>query len=85
VERQLTTPLIQLATASISIAKISTLTITAGSPTAINYGGTTPANSFSASGLAASDVIASVTYLYSGTSGTTYGSSATAPTCLVII
>jgi hypothetical protein len=65
------------ATASISIAKISTLTITAGSPTAITYGGSTPANSYSASGLAASDAIASVTYLYSGTG---YSSSATAPT-----
>lgn len=67
-------------TASITIAKLGTLTITAGSPTAINYGGSTPANSFSSSGKATNDVISAVTYSYSGTSGTSYGPSATAPT-----
>ena len=68
------------ATASITIAKIGTLTITAGSPSAINYGGTTPANSYSQSGKATNDVISGVTYSYSGTSGTSYGPSASAPT-----
>jgi hypothetical protein len=68
------------ATASITIAKLGTLTITAGSPSAINYGGTTPANSFSASGKATNDVISGVSYSYSGTSGTSYGPSASAPT-----
>ena len=67
------------ATASITIAKLGTLTITAASPAAIAYGGATAANSFSASGKAAADVISGVTYSYAGTGSTTYAASATAP------
>jgi len=67
-------------TASISIAKLGTLTITAASPSAINYGAATPANSFSTSGKATDDLISTVTYSYAGTGSTSYSASASAPT-----
>jgi outer membrane protein OmpA-like peptidoglycan-associated protein len=59
---------------------VATLTITAGSPT-INQGASfTPSET--PVGLISGDVIAGVTYTYSGTGSTTYGPSTTAPTAV---
>ena len=66
------------ASASLTINKISSLTITAANQS-ITYGASTPTNSFTTSGLAAGDAITSVTYTYAGTSPS-YGASTTPPT-----
>jgi hypothetical protein len=65
-------------TALLTINKISSLTITAGTQSII-YGASTPTNSFTTSGLASVDAISSVTYRYAGSGSTTYASSETAP------
>ncbi|MSW47689.1 MAG: hypothetical protein F2936_05160 [Actinobacteria bacterium] len=64
----------------VTFAKADTLTITANSPSAISYGGSTPTNGYSTSGLAGSDAISSVTYTYTNQVGTASYNSATAPT-----
>ena len=63
--------------ASVTIAKIATLTITAANKS-VNFGNSFT-NSYSTTGLS-SGVISGLTYTYAGTGGTTYAASTTAPT-----
>lgn len=61
---------------TVTLAKKS-VSVTTGSQT-INFGGTVT-GSYSSGALAGSDAISGVTYTYTGTGGTTYGPSTTAP------
>jgi hypothetical protein len=58
----------------------ASLVVTAASPASIEYGGTKAADTFTVTGLNATDRIGSITYSYAGTGSTVYGPTPTAPT-----